>query len=95
MKMNAKTEQDLKTALQIILETLKKEDVGATKVFAEALVEIALVEGKICLHEKDQWKKDLASEATFPSAIERYCNLANKLKVRSIVKDRLNNPLNN
>jgi hypothetical protein len=91
MIMNVKTEQDVKMALQIILETLKKEDLGATEIFAKALVGIALVEGKIAGYEKDNWEKELASEATFPSAIERYCKLANKLKVRSIVKDRLNN----
>ena len=89
--MNTKTEQDVKTALQIILETLKQEDVGATRIFAEALVGMALVEGKIADYEKKQWKEDLANEATFSTAIERYCKLANKLKVRSIVKDRRNN----
>ena len=91
MVINEKTEQDLKAVFQIILDTLEKEDVGAIKVFAEALVGIALVEGKITFHEKDKWEKELASEATFPSAIERYSRLTPKLKVRSSVRQSLNN----
>lgn len=86
--MTAKTEQDVMAALRVVLE---KDDKGAIKIFAEALVRMAIQEGKITFAEKEQWIKDLGSETTFASAIERYGKLQAKMKVRSIIKDRINN----